>query len=396
MSLSDVNMPLLYGEGQKALLRLQLEIVQKTCDVTFLAWQEVLSQPRQITEIPKPFWTLTPMDTFAREAKAFCFSRGIHNIDDPTEGASFTDHWAGDHPRLLRISNLGLSLSLPLVETLRPVVQFAVLPYAQHGRALWMPLMPFGHKYIRLGFPSVTLSVSNIGYTSKETEVTLPIYGPNTNSQPVIRRLRHSSGYWRRSHVSILLAFPAGLRGYKLLQRFPRPLEPSDPADISLQLYVDDDNRTIVYRAVEFERTLESEPSETTEKAAATQARRVAVLFAAELGNHDDPTPRRWTCRDISCPRFEGRWWHGYSDLESRTRSQLAYLTDPSLDEMVMLGWEHRFLLKGEVAQADHGVILLNDSVCKHNTTFLDNFTLTEALIIAQIIFPDQGYYGVW
>jgi len=36
-------MPLLYGEGAKAFKRLQLEIIQRTTDLSFLAWQPVFS-----------------------------------------------------------------------------------------------------------------------------------------------------------------------------------------------------------------------------------------------------------------------------------------------------------------------------------------------------------------
>jgi hypothetical protein len=38
MGLFDVDMPLLYGEGQKAFVRLQLEIWRQTADVSLLAW----------------------------------------------------------------------------------------------------------------------------------------------------------------------------------------------------------------------------------------------------------------------------------------------------------------------------------------------------------------------
>lgn len=86
-------------------------------------------------------------------------------------------HWATDYSRFLRISNLGLSLSLPLVESLHPNVQFAVLPYAYSGRELWVSLGVFGHNYHRLrGSNFATVSVSTIGYTAKEIELTLPIY----------------------------------------------------------------------------------------------------------------------------------------------------------------------------------------------------------------------------
>lgn len=42
LGLFSVNMPLLYGEGKKAFIRLQLEIIRRTDDESFFAWT---SQP---------------------------------------------------------------------------------------------------------------------------------------------------------------------------------------------------------------------------------------------------------------------------------------------------------------------------------------------------------------
>ena len=38
LGLFDVNMPLLYGEGRKAFLRLELEIIKKLDDESIFAW----------------------------------------------------------------------------------------------------------------------------------------------------------------------------------------------------------------------------------------------------------------------------------------------------------------------------------------------------------------------
>ncbi|KAH8912084.1 HET-domain-containing protein [Coniochaeta sp. PMI_546] len=40
LGLFDINMPMLYGEGQKAFLRLQEEIVKRTNDLSLLAWKQ--------------------------------------------------------------------------------------------------------------------------------------------------------------------------------------------------------------------------------------------------------------------------------------------------------------------------------------------------------------------
>ena len=41
MGIFDINMPLLYGEGEKAFIRLQEEIVKETNDLSLFAWQAV-------------------------------------------------------------------------------------------------------------------------------------------------------------------------------------------------------------------------------------------------------------------------------------------------------------------------------------------------------------------
>ena len=56
LGLFDVNMPLLYGEGKKAFLRLQLEIIQKSSDESIFAWTgENLSFSGLLSESPLAF-----------------------------------------------------------------------------------------------------------------------------------------------------------------------------------------------------------------------------------------------------------------------------------------------------------------------------------------------------
>jgi hypothetical protein len=61
--LFDVNMLLLYGEGQKAFVRLQEEIIKSVCDLSIFAWQATPSQNKEhifrysgiLAESPKVF-----------------------------------------------------------------------------------------------------------------------------------------------------------------------------------------------------------------------------------------------------------------------------------------------------------------------------------------------------
>ena len=120
---------------------------------------------------------------------------------------------------------------------------------------------------------------------------------------------------------------------------------------------------------------------QTAEKAAVTQAKRVAVFFAAELRNPDNRTPSEWTCRDISRPQFE--MGNPDLDLESRTRSRFAYLIDPTFDNMVISGRRHRFLLKGEGAQADRGIIILDNSLRKRSSVSSEESAHRDMFIVA-------------
>ncbi|KIK20667.1 hypothetical protein PISMIDRAFT_682062, partial [Pisolithus microcarpus 441] len=58
MGLLDVNMPMLYGEGKKAFLRLQQEIIRKSSDQTIFAWNPTGETPQAccvLADDPSPF-----------------------------------------------------------------------------------------------------------------------------------------------------------------------------------------------------------------------------------------------------------------------------------------------------------------------------------------------------
>jgi hypothetical protein len=48
LGLFDVNVPLLYGEGPKAFMRLQLEIIRKSDDESIFAWRR--EEPKTAVE----------------------------------------------------------------------------------------------------------------------------------------------------------------------------------------------------------------------------------------------------------------------------------------------------------------------------------------------------------
>jgi len=98
--LFDVNMPLLYGEGSKAFIRLQEEILRTSDDQSLLAWEDI---PETIDLLP----ALATSPLYFRETLE---SRAIldwHHrlfVVDMSEPFSMT--------------NVGLSMTIPMVTTL--------------------------------------------------------------------------------------------------------------------------------------------------------------------------------------------------------------------------------------------------------------------------------------
>lgn len=67
----DINMPLLYGEGEKAFARLQSEILQETNDLSILAWTSTVTDPERreeysglLAKSPSDFLAGSKLDLF--------------------------------------------------------------------------------------------------------------------------------------------------------------------------------------------------------------------------------------------------------------------------------------------------------------------------------------------
>lgn len=274
-----------------------------------------------------------------------------------------------------------------------------------------MPLAKSGGVYERVEFPQLTFSVLDEDYATREEEITLSV-GPQTaraHSVPLMRYPKFAVVDGQGSPSNILLAFPAGLQGYKFSRQFPRLVGSESSENLVLSLHIDDDLPTIAYGAIEFERSLELDSSEATdERSQASVSSTLAVFFAVDLGDANHLEPRRWTCRDISESRYGRpyqRCYHGMYDLELRTRSQLVNLTDPFFDDLVPSTWDHRSLLRKEGAKTGHGTVVLDDrtwdfsnanSVLRRNddghvidVTLEDGIEHRETIIVAQITFPD-------
>jgi hypothetical protein len=91
----EVNMPLLYGEGQRAFIRLQEEILKETSDQSILAWNPIDSDGMYLKELSGSVLAASP--------KAFVGSENV--VSFPST--------AGRQPHL--ITNRGLRIEAPIL-----------------------------------------------------------------------------------------------------------------------------------------------------------------------------------------------------------------------------------------------------------------------------------------
>ena len=105
MGIFQVNMPLLYGEGERAFIRLQEEIIKESDDKSIFAWSPDPDEgPRADLDI---------LGILARHPKCFVNSGKIETVLDQNTGMSIT--------------NRGLSIRLPVLESSDPGHFLAVL-----------------------------------------------------------------------------------------------------------------------------------------------------------------------------------------------------------------------------------------------------------------------------
>jgi len=92
MGIFEVNIPMLYGEGDKAFLRLQEEILRTTDDLSLFVWKESGDGPERASGL------------LARHPHSFQYSGSIKR-SDPFAARSVT------------VDNMGIHLKIPLVTT---------------------------------------------------------------------------------------------------------------------------------------------------------------------------------------------------------------------------------------------------------------------------------------
>ncbi|KAG7103963.1 Vegetative incompatibility protein HET-E-1 like [Verticillium longisporum] len=123
MGLFDVNMPLLYGEGRKAFLRLQQEIMKNSSDQSLFAWGKM-----KTTIIDSEHWTIPELEVVTKTS-------GSYSGLLATTPARFTG-WAdrslaatfGPESRIdLRQTSSGIQMRVPVIRGSQENVRIALL-----------------------------------------------------------------------------------------------------------------------------------------------------------------------------------------------------------------------------------------------------------------------------
>lgn len=267
LGIFDVNMPFLYGEGRKAFLRLQEEIIRRSYDQSFLVWRSVSDEGLAASRSAS---LLAPSPA--------CFHE---------EEATVTE--VGDHP--FSFNNIGLSIKVALVETRLTDFVFAVLPCAilpenrpppvwkDHSlltsdNSVWIPLKrSTGVVYDRMVFPARYIQIARL------YPVGASKWGSSTLSYPDVadiiirsREGRQCDDLWWQlevqlprlqkivspsPRVGVLLTFPSTLRGWEVCSMSPdyRAISPpyvDNPDDGILWLESSDGKCGVDYCTIEF------------------------------------------------------------------------------------------------------------------------------------------------
>lgn len=227
LGIFGVNMPLLYGEGKKAFLRLQEEITRRSTDQSFLIWRPASENK---SDSCRSSSLLAPGPA--------CFCEGeIENWKRAEDPFSF--------------NNMGLSIRLPVVETSLRNFVFAILDSRPKGKffqapdsssprpamAYWIPLIKYGeNRYERVIFPANYVQVAQLSqrrsifdlWVSSDTEPIDIIIGPGQGvfSSDLSRHLRDRLPKLQQlispmPQAGVLLAFPSTLCGWKFSSVFP-------------------------------------------------------------------------------------------------------------------------------------------------------------------------------
>ncbi|KXH30154.1 HET domain-containing protein [Colletotrichum simmondsii] len=151
LGLFDVNMPLLYGEGEKAFVRLQQEIIRISDD------QSVF-----VCDLPRLWASTTAATPLATSPSLFANSTHVSRWSRLATSMATI-------PPFYTVTNAGLSISLPLIQTLSPRFVLGILNCKTVGKygsgSVCLPLSShlsdYQHQYNRVSLPAPWMSLSS-------------------------------------------------------------------------------------------------------------------------------------------------------------------------------------------------------------------------------------------
>jgi hypothetical protein len=305
LGIFGISMPLLYGEGGKAFMRLQEEIIKASDDHSIFAFDT----------------TLSDTTLFAHHPSAFAARIHIHANFASKLSAPFT------------MTNAGLAMKTPLIQTLSPYWVLAPLNCAEvegdssMSRAqIYLPLFGKDNTFMRGRTPMTLISKKlDEGYHDAHTEIRdlttrtetsylissfSRVYSIHGNEMDEAIKGFDVDDMGSQREQGFMLAFPRGMGNYQLCGAFPAhdvhsdisffiPTAKSDPAGPTSPY---DPSMASVRGIVLFKDDSVQPP------------RHVAVYLAVEAR-----PAGRWTCRIMSRRDPEDNFDHDSMALHLKT-----------------------------------------------------------------------------
>ena len=145
LGIFQINMPLLYGEGEKAFMRLQLEIIRKSDDESIFAWTD----PRKITQPPyKYHGMLAPWPTW------FANCEGI--MTDVSSRPPYS------------MTNKGLEFCIPVYTSPQESMRVALNCYKRSDGGALRVTIELHSLYFNIGYRSTGNGAEFEDYTESE------------------------------------------------------------------------------------------------------------------------------------------------------------------------------------------------------------------------------------
>lgn len=214
LGIFGINLPLIYGEGDRAFIRLQEEIIRTSDDHSILAFNTILSKNSLLADHPKLF-------------------RDMRNVQ-PSMSSRITPPFS--------MTNAGLSIRAPIIQTLSPYWVLAVLNCVEvetqkglYKSQICLPLLGKGGVYMRARTPVCLIrrTMSDIYIPGIKTEIddlstpeeTKFLISHFTRVYPAFgyeldlalngfdEELMKNSGF--------MLTFPRGMANFQLAEAYP-------------------------------------------------------------------------------------------------------------------------------------------------------------------------------